>query len=79
MSPKSSLLLGMLLGCSVALADKTLNIVLSNDDGWAEKNIRYLYDTLKWDGHNVIISAPATDRSSPQLDSTSCRLLHDAS
>ena len=39
------------------------NIVLSNDDGWAEKNIRVFYDTLTAAGDSVIISAPAENES----------------
>ncbi|KAF2668020.1 acid phosphatase precursor [Microthyrium microscopicum] len=40
-----------------------VSIVLSNDDGWAEKNIRVFYDALVASGQNVLISAPAIDRS----------------
>lgn len=39
------------------------NIVLSNDDGWAEKNIRVFYDTLTSAGEGVVISAPADNKS----------------
>lgn len=45
------------------LATQAINIVLGNDDGWAEKNIRVLYDALTASGQNVVISAPAVDRS----------------
>lgn len=44
----------------VALA---VNIISSNDDGWAEINIRTLYDSLTTAGHSVVISAPAQDQS----------------
>jgi 5'/3'-nucleotidase SurE len=40
-----------------------LNIVTSNDDGWAEANIRELYDVLSGSGHNVVVSAPAENQS----------------
>lgn len=40
-----------------------LNIVSSNDDGWAEANIRELYDVLSASGHNVVLSAPAENQS----------------
>lgn len=40
-----------------------VNIVLSNDDGWAEKNIRVFYDTLTTAGEAVIVSAPADNKS----------------
>lgn len=45
------------------LAAQAVNIVLSNDDGWAEKNIRVFYDTLTSAGESVVISAPADNRS----------------
>ncbi|KDQ13566.1 hypothetical protein BOTBODRAFT_133478 [Botryobasidium botryosum FD-172 SS1] len=40
-----------------------INILLSNDDGWAEANIRALYTALNRRGHHAIISAPAVDLS----------------
>ena len=45
------------------LAAQAVNIVSSNDDGWAEKNIRTLYDSLTAAGHEVVISAPAENQS----------------
>ncbi|KAI4724926.1 acid phosphatase [Aureobasidium sp. EXF-10728] len=39
------------------------NIVLSNDDGWAEMNIHTLYERLKAANHSVSISAPAINQS----------------
>ena len=39
------------------------NIILSNDDGWAEQNIRNLYDKLGTAGYRVLLSAPAQDKS----------------
>lgn len=39
------------------------NIVLSNDDGWAEINIREFYHALTQAGNSVIISAPADNES----------------
>ena len=38
-------------------------VVLSNDDGWAEKNIRTFRDSLDNAGFAVLLSAPADDRS----------------
>lgn len=40
-----------------------INIISSNDDGWAEVNIRALFQTLTDGGHAVVISAPAEDES----------------
>ena len=39
------------------------NIVLSNDDGWAEINIRALYNSLTAAGDSVVLSAPAENES----------------
>lgn len=38
-------------------------IVQSNDDGWAEKNIRVLNDALNAAGNDVVLSAPAENQS----------------
>lgn len=45
------------------VAVRALNIVSSNDDGWAEANIRALHDSLNAEGHSVLISAPADNQS----------------
>ncbi|THX75146.1 acid phosphatase [Aureobasidium pullulans] len=45
------------------LAVNAVNIVLSNDDGWADSNIRVLYRTLKASGHGILLSAPSIDQS----------------
>lgn len=39
------------------------NLVLSNDDGWAEINIRTFYNALTAAGESVVLSAPAEDES----------------
>ncbi|PYH97153.1 acid phosphatase precursor [Aspergillus ellipticus CBS 707.79] len=49
--------------CLLPLATHAINIVSSNDDGWAEINIRTLYDSLTAAGHSVVISAPAENES----------------
>lgn len=46
-----------------ALAVQGIRIVQSNDDGWAEQNIRALNDALTRDGHETLLSAPAEDKS----------------
>lgn len=45
------------------LATHAINILSSNDDGWAELNIRTLYDALTAADHSVVISAPAENES----------------
>lgn len=58
---RPSILLGVL-----PLA-QAVRIVQSNDDGWAEINIRTLFDDLNAAGHNVILSAPAEQKSGTGL------------
>jgi hypothetical protein len=54
----------ILAGILAALpAVQSVNIVLSNDDGWAEANIRQFYTALTHAGHSVVLSAPAQDKS----------------
>lgn len=45
------------------LVANAANIVLSNDDGWAEINIRTFYESLLAAGEDVIVSAPAENES----------------
>ena len=45
------------------VAARAVNVVLSNDDGWAEINIRAFYSALTNAGEAVIISAPAENES----------------
>ncbi|KAL4861174.1 hypothetical protein BDV12DRAFT_204272 [Aspergillus spectabilis] len=40
-----------------------INIVSSNDDGWAEVNIRALFQSLVAAGHSVVVAAPAENKS----------------
>jgi hypothetical protein len=46
-----------------ATAAQAINVVQSNDDGWAEINIRSQYESLTSAGFDSFISAPAIDRS----------------
>ncbi|KAK3216433.1 hypothetical protein GRF29_8g3247410 [Pseudopithomyces chartarum] len=39
------------------------NILLSNDDGWAQLNIRTFYSALTAAGNSVVVSAPADNKS----------------
>ena len=50
--------------CSLLpLAVCCTKVVLSNDDGWAEKNVRTFYDDLVAAGDSVVLSAPAENES----------------
>lgn len=62
----SSVILGLL-----PLAANAVNVVVSNDDGWAVANIRQFYYSLTNDaGYSALISAPAENQSgTSSLDS----------
>lgn len=45
------------------IAAHAINVVISNDDGWAEINIRKFYYSLTNAGFDSIISAPAENES----------------
>ncbi|KZV97839.1 acid phosphatase [Exidia glandulosa HHB12029] len=40
-----------------------INVIMSNDDGWASCNIRASFDELRRAGFNAVISSPAVGRS----------------
>ncbi|XZG71119.1 5'/3'-nucleotidase SurE [Chitinibacteraceae bacterium HSL-7] len=52
-----------LLAAGLATPSFALNILVSNDDGFASANVRALYTTLKNAGHDVIVSAPCQNQS----------------
>ena len=45
------------------LATSAINVVQSNDDGWAEINVREFFNNLTAAGFNSFISAPAENQS----------------
>lgn len=57
------------LAAPIALADRSLRIVVSNDDGWIGPDgsstplIATLRNALAADGHDVTVVAPATDQT----------------
>ncbi|KAF2130222.1 sure-like protein [Dothidotthia symphoricarpi CBS 119687] len=40
-----------------------IRIIQSNDDGWAEMNLRTFFDVLSTAGHQVLLSGPAENKS----------------
>ena len=56
------------LSCALLpLTVKATNVVLSNDDGWAEINIRTFYNALTAAGDSVVLSAPSENESGTGL------------
>ncbi|EJD38952.1 sure-like protein [Auricularia subglabra TFB-10046 SS5] len=51
------------LAFSAVSAAYAVNIVMSNDDGWAIGNVRAAFDALTSAGNDVVLSAPATGKS----------------
>ncbi|RDW86964.1 5'/3'-nucleotidase SurE [Aspergillus mulundensis] len=52
-----------LLALAALPLTSAINIISSNDDGWAEINIRQLFNALTTAGHSVVLSAPAENKS----------------
>ena len=61
--PVDDMRLGPITTAMLPLAAKAVNIVQSNDDGWAEINLREFYYSLTDAGFNSFISAPADNES----------------
>ena len=40
-----------------------IGIILSNDDGWAEVDIRELYDVFSTSGHKMLVATTAGNKS----------------
>lgn len=56
----------MQIASVVALAvggSQGIRIIQSNDDGWAELYLRSFTDALLSSGHDVVVSAPAENKS----------------
>lgn len=52
--------------CLLALAaqgSQAIRVIQSNDDGWAEMNIRAFHDALIQAGHDAVVSSPAENMS----------------
>lgn len=58
-----SAIAALLASLSIAHSANAINVISSNDDGWAEVNIRALFDTLTAGGHSVVVAAPAENQS----------------
>ncbi|KAJ5618480.1 acid phosphatase precursor [Penicillium herquei] len=71
---------GTAIAASLLLASpiNAINIISSNDDGWAEVNIRALYDALNAAGHTTVVSAPAEDESGTGSDQGTPTVLTEA-
>jgi len=59
----TSLILSMAAIVLIVSQANALNIVLTNDDGYSAPNIQALFNALKAEGHDVIMSAPAENQS----------------
>lgn len=46
-----------------ALGAHGIRIIQSNDDGWAEQYVRSFHDALIESRHDVVLSAPAENKS----------------
>ncbi|OLN97541.1 Acid phosphatase [Colletotrichum chlorophyti] len=53
------------------LAVQSIRIIQSNDDGWAELYLRSFNDALRASGHDVLVSAPAENKSRASTSNSS--------
>jgi hypothetical protein len=59
----------LLLAVSPLLAN-AFNVVVSNDDGWAEQNVRTFVKTLTTAGFAAVLSSPAENQSGTSSSDT---------
>lgn len=52
-----------LLLAAVLPLTQGIRIIQSNDDGWAEANLRTFFNVLNTAGHQVVLSGPAEQQS----------------
>ena len=52
-----------LLALLPVLGAHGIRIIQSNDDGWAEQYVRSFHNALIASGHDVVLSAPAENKS----------------
>ncbi|SPO05388.1 related to acid phosphatase precursor [Cephalotrichum gorgonifer] len=52
-----------LLALLPVIGTQAVRIIQSNDDGWAELNVRTLHDALNGAGYDVVLSGPAENKS----------------
>ncbi|QRV90009.1 hypothetical protein RhiJN_18027 [Ceratobasidium sp. AG-Ba] len=68
---RASLVATVIVSCALPLAiaapavapRASLKVLIGNDDGWAEANVRAFYQTLSAAGYNAVLSAPVENQS----------------
>ncbi|KAB5596077.1 hypothetical protein CTheo_349 [Ceratobasidium theobromae] len=58
-----SVVIHSVLGVPAAGRHGPLKVLVGNDDGWAEANVRAFYQTLNAAGYKVVLSAPVQNQS----------------
>jgi len=59
----SSVAVSSVVGAPTISATAPIKVLVGNDDGWAEANIRAFYQTLVAAGYDTILSAPVDNKS----------------
>ncbi len=54
---------GLIIALLPALGVQAVRVIQSNDDGWAELYVRSFHNALAASGHDVVLSAPAENKS----------------
>ncbi|KAF8606448.1 sure-like protein [Ceratobasidium sp. AG-I] len=74
----SSVAVQSVFGAPTLLERAPLKVLIGNDDGWAEANVRAFYQTLSTSGYNVVLSAPVQNQSGTGSSDSPAKVLTEA-
>ncbi|EUC57043.1 5'/3'-nucleotidase SurE family protein [Rhizoctonia solani AG-3 Rhs1AP] len=66
------------LGAPTVVERDSLKVLVGNDDGWAEANVRAFYQTLSAAGYNTVVSAPVENQSGTGSSDSAAKVLTKA-
>ncbi|KAF8674078.1 Survival protein SurE [Rhizoctonia solani] len=66
------------LGAPAITERAQLKVLVGNDDGWAEANVRAFYQTLAAAGYNTVVSAPVENQSGTGSSDSAAKVLTKA-
>jgi len=66
------------IGAPTIATRAPLKVLIGNDDGWAEANVRAFYQTLTAAGYNTVLSAPVENQSGTGSSDSPAKVLTEA-
>ncbi|ELU40976.1 SurE domain-containing protein [Rhizoctonia solani AG-1 IA] len=66
------------LGAPAITERAQIKVLVGNDDGWAEANVRAFYQTLAAAGYNTVVSAPVENQSGTGSSDSAAKVLTKA-